>query len=174
MLGKYWFDSLGASFLPVMKVAFLYIIMLKLNINSFGLCVSVRERERDKQRYTHTHTHRKRERDRCSYVQFSHLVVSNSLWPHGLQHARLPCPSPSPGVCSNSCPLSRTSIYTALISFVHFSQVCAGAWQHKQKQSQEVPGVQGAYSGRWRAAKWVQRASKVWGSSGKGTNTFFS
>ena len=32
--------------------------------------------------------------------------MSNSLWPHGLQHARLPCPSPSPGVCSNSCLLS--------------------------------------------------------------------
>ena len=39
-------------------------------------------------------------------VQFSHSVVSNSLWPHGLQHARLPCPSPTPGACSNSCPLS--------------------------------------------------------------------
>ena len=34
-------------------------------------------------------------------------VVSNSLWPHGLQHARLPCPSLSPRICSNSCPLSR-------------------------------------------------------------------
>ena len=33
-------------------------------------------------------------------------VVSNSLQPHGLQHARLPCPSPSPRACSNSCPLS--------------------------------------------------------------------
>ena len=32
--------------------------------------------------------------------------MSDSLQPHGLQHARLPCPSPSPGVCSNSCPLS--------------------------------------------------------------------
>ena len=30
-------------------------------------------------------------------------VMSDSLWPHGLQHARLPCPSPSPEVCSNSC-----------------------------------------------------------------------
>ena len=40
-------------------------------------------------------------------VQFSHSVVSNSLWPHGLQHARLPCPSPTPGACSNSCPLNR-------------------------------------------------------------------
>jgi len=33
--------------------------------------------------------------------------VSNSLWPHGLQHAGLPCPSPTPGSCLNSCPSSR-------------------------------------------------------------------
>ena len=39
-------------------------------------------------------------------VQFSHLVVSDSLRPHGLQHARPPCPSPTPGVHSNSCPSS--------------------------------------------------------------------
>ena len=38
---------------------------------------------------------------------FSSSVVSDSLWPHESQHARLPCPSPSPGVCSNSCPLSQ-------------------------------------------------------------------
>ena len=37
---------------------------------------------------------------------FSHSVVSDSLPPHRLQHARLPCPSLSPGVCSNSCPWS--------------------------------------------------------------------
>ena len=36
-------------------------------------------------------------------VQFSRSVVSNSLWPHGLQHARLPCPSPTPRDHSNSC-----------------------------------------------------------------------
>jgi len=35
------------------------------------------------------------------------LVISDSLWPHALQHARLPCPSPSPWVCSNACLLSR-------------------------------------------------------------------
>ena len=39
-------------------------------------------------------------------VQFSCLVVSDSLWPHGLQHARPPCPSPTPRVYSNLCPLS--------------------------------------------------------------------
>ena len=39
--------------------------------------------------------------------QFSSVAYqSNSLWPHGLQHARLPCPSTTPGVCSDSCPLS--------------------------------------------------------------------
>ena len=40
------------------------------------------------------------------WLLFSHSVVSNSLRLYGQQHPRLPCPSPSPGVCSNSCPLS--------------------------------------------------------------------
>ena len=40
-------------------------------------------------------------------VQFSHSVMSDSLWPHRLQHARLPCLSPTPGASSNSCPSSR-------------------------------------------------------------------
>ena len=40
-------------------------------------------------------------------VQFSHSVVPNSFRPHGLQHARPPCPSPTSGVYSNSCPLSQ-------------------------------------------------------------------
>ena len=40
-------------------------------------------------------------------VQFSYSVMSDSLQHHGLQHARLPCPSPTPGVYSNSCPSSR-------------------------------------------------------------------
>ena len=40
----------------------------------------------------------------ASSVQFICSVVSNSLWPRGLQHTRLPCPSPTPGAHSNSCP----------------------------------------------------------------------
>ena len=40
-------------------------------------------------------------------VQFSCSVMSNSLQPHGLEHARLPCPSPTPRACSNSCPSSQ-------------------------------------------------------------------
>ena len=48
-------------------------------------------------------------------------VVSNSLWPHGLQHARLPCPSPTPGACSNACPSSWWCHPTILSSVVPFS-----------------------------------------------------
>ena len=40
-------------------------------------------------------------------VQISHSVMSDSLWPHESQHARPPCPSPTPGVYSNSCPSSQ-------------------------------------------------------------------
>ena len=40
------------------------------------------------------------------HVQFSRSVMSDSLQPHRLQHARFPCPSPTPGAYSNSCPLS--------------------------------------------------------------------
>ena len=54
-------------------------------------------------------------------VQFSHSVVSNSLQPHGLQHARPPCPSPTPGVYSDSCPLSRWCHPTISSSVVPFS-----------------------------------------------------
>ena len=56
-----------------------------------------------------------------SSVQFSHSVVSSSLWLHGLQHARLPCPSPTPGVHSNSCALSRWCHPTISSSVVPFS-----------------------------------------------------
>ena len=47
--------------------------------------------------------------------------MSDSLWPHGLQHARLPCPSPTPGAFSNLCPLSRWYHPTISSSVVPFS-----------------------------------------------------
>ena len=52
-----------------------------------------------------------------SSVQFSHSVVSDSLQPRGLQHARLPCPSPTPGIYLNSC-LSRQWCHPIISSFV--------------------------------------------------------
>ena len=56
-----------------------------------------------------------------SSVQFSPSVVSNSLWPHELQHTRLPCPSPTPGVYPNPCPLSWWCHPTISSSVVPFS-----------------------------------------------------
>ena len=52
-------------------------------------------------------------------VQFSRSVVSNTLWPHGLQHARLPCPSPTPGAYSNT--LRRQYHPTMSSSVIPFS-----------------------------------------------------
>ena len=57
----------------------------------------------------------------CPSVQFTHSAMSNSLQPHGLQHARLPCPSPIPRGCSNSCPSSQWCHPTILSSVVPFS-----------------------------------------------------
>ena len=54
-------------------------------------------------------------------VQFSRSVVSDSLSPHGLQHARPRCPSPIPRACSNSCPSSRWCHPTISSSVVPFS-----------------------------------------------------
>ena len=50
-------------------------------------------------------------------VQFGGSVMSDSLWPHGLQHNSLPCPSPTPKACSNSCPLSQ-GCHPTISSFV--------------------------------------------------------
>ena len=52
---------------------------------------------------------------------FSHKIMSNSLWPNGLQHTRLPCPSLSPGVCSNSRPLSLWCHWAISSSIAPFS-----------------------------------------------------
>ena len=59
--------------------------------------------------------------DEFSSVQFSHSVVSDSLRPHGLQHVRHPCPSPTPGVCSNSCLSSWWCHPTISSSVIPFS-----------------------------------------------------
>ena len=55
-----------------------------------------------------------------SSVQSSCSVVSHSLWPYWLQHARFPCLSPSLGVCSNSCPLSQWCHPTISSSVIPF------------------------------------------------------
>ena len=54
-------------------------------------------------------------------IQFSHSVMSNSLQPHGLQHARLLCPSPTPRLYSNSCPSNQWCHPTTSSSVILFS-----------------------------------------------------
>ena len=75
----------------------------------------------------------------CPYfsVQFSCSVVSDSLQPHGLQYARLPCPSPTPRACSDSCPSSRWCHPTTSSSVVPFSSClqsfpASGSFQRSQ------------------------------------------
>ena len=58
-------------------------------------------------------------------VQFSHSVMSNSLWTHESQHTRPPCPSPTPGVYSNPCPSSRwchPAISSSVVPFSSYPQ----------------------------------------------------
>jgi len=60
-----------------------------------------------------------------SSVQFTRSIMSNSLWPHEPQHAKPPCPSPTPGVHPNPCPLSRwccPTISSSVIPFISCPQ----------------------------------------------------
>ena len=75
-----------------------------------------------KQKWTHRHrtqTYGFQSGRRCCSCSVPKLCLS--LWPYGLQHARLPCPSPSPRVCSNSCPLSQWYYLTISSSVIPFS-----------------------------------------------------
>ena len=58
---------------------------------------------------------------KLTLLLFSHSVVSNSFWPHELQHTRLSCPSPSPRACSNSCPLNWWCHWNISSSVIPFS-----------------------------------------------------
>ena len=71
-----------------------------------------------------------------SSVQFSPSVVSDSLRPHGLQHTRPPCPLPTPGVYSNSCPLSRWCHPTisSIIPFFSCLQSCTASGSFQMTQ----------------------------------------
>ena len=60
--------------------------------------------------------------------QFSRSVMSDSLQPHGLQHTRLSCPSPTPRVCTNSCPSSRWC-HPTVSSFVILFSFCLQSFQ---------------------------------------------
>ena len=72
-----------------------------------------------------------------SSVQFSPSVVCDSLRPHGLQHAKPPCPTPTPGVYSNSCPLSwwcHSTISSTIIPFSSCFQSCPASRFYQMSQ----------------------------------------
>ena len=69
--------------------------------------------------------------------QFSRSVVSDSLWPHESQHARPPCPSPTPGVHTNSCTLSRwchPTISSSVVPFSSCPQSLPASWSFPMSQ----------------------------------------
>ena len=91
-------------------------------------------------------------------------VVSDSSWPHGLQHARLPCPLLSPGVCSNSCPLSRRCHLSISSSASPFSFCLRlGGRSHRQNHQPVIPEHcwWGPQPQRWEAGSWGDGATQL-------------
>ena len=73
----------------------------------------------------------------CEVIQFNCSVMSNSWCPHGLQHARLPCPSPIPAACSNTCPSSRwchPTISCSVIPSTSYLQSCLASGSFPMSQ----------------------------------------
>ena len=71
-----------------------------------------------------------------SSVQFHRSVMSDSLWPEGLQHTRPPCPSPTPRVYPNSCPLSQwchPTLSSSVVPFSHLQSFLASGSFHKSQ-----------------------------------------
>ena len=103
--------------------------------------------------------------EQVSSAQFSRSVVSNSLWPHGLQHARLPCPSTTPGAYSNSCPLSQWCHPTISSSVVPFSS-CLNLSQHQglfqwvSSSHQVTKGLE--FQLEHQSFQWIFRTDFLW------------
>ena len=86
-------------------------------------------------------------------VQFSHSVVSDSLQPHESQHARPPCPSPTPRVYSNSCPLSRwchPAISSSVVPFSSCPQSLPASGSFPMSQLFAVTSLNAKYPTMWR------------------------
>ena len=118
--------------------------------------------------------------------QFSCSVVSNSLWPHELQHARPPCPSPTPRVYSNSCPLSWWCHPTMSSSVVPFSSClqsfpASGSFKWVSSSHQVAKGLE--FQLQHQSFQWTPMNTQDWSPLGwtgqislqsKGLSRFFS
>ena len=101
---------------------FLVCVRCAVGVNSFSSCAfPSRSRGPWYTREIGEEENLKQQNSDCCLAQFSCSVVSNSLQPQGLQHSRLPYPSPSPRACSNSCPSSRWCHSTNTTSVEPFS-----------------------------------------------------
>ena len=125
---------------------------------------------------------------------FRHQVMSYSLRPHGLQHTRLPCLSPSPGTCPNSCPLNlwcHPTISSFVIPFSSFPQSfqASGSFQISQPFASggQIIGVSASASvlpvniQDWSPLRWTnwislqsKRLSRVFSNTTVQTHQFFS
>ena len=118
-------------------------------------------------------------KQRFSSVHFSCSVMSDSLPPHGLQHARPPCPSPTPRVHSNTCPLSWWCHPTISSSFVPFSSHHQFKFVLSQVDTQEyhifsrkwqptavlLPGKSHGWRSLAGYSPWGQRVGRDWVTS---------
>ena len=98
-------------------------------------------------------------------VQFSHSVVSDSLRPHESQHAKPPCPTPTPGVHSNSCPLSRWCHPAVSSSVVPFSSCPQSLSASESFPMSQLFTWGGQCTGVSALASFLPKKSQVWSPS---------
>ena len=98
------------------------------------------------------------------HYQFSHSVVSNSLWSHGLQPTRLSCPSPTLGACSNSCPSRQWCHPTMWSSVTPFSCLqsfpASGSFQMSQLFASGGQSIR--VSAQHQSFQWTPRTDFLW------------
>ena len=102
-------------------------------------------------------------------VQFSLSVVSNSMRPHGLQHTRPPCPSPPPGVHTNSCPLSQwchPAISSSVIPFSSCLQSFPASGSFQVSQLFASGGQSIGVSASASVLQWIFRTDFLYGLVG--------
>ena len=100
-----------------------------------------------------------------SSVQFSYSVVSNFLPPRGLQHTRPPCPTPTPRVYSNSCPLSQwchPTISSSLILFSSYLQSFPASGSFQMSQFFTSGGQSAGVSTSASVLQWIFRTDFLW------------
>ena len=109
--------------------------------------------------YTHTHTHTQWN-IQFNSVQFSRSVMSDSLRPHESQHARPPCPSPTPGVHPDSRPSSQwchPAISSSVVPFSSCPQSLPALLSHKKEWNHaicnNIDGLRGYYYAKWNKSK---------------------